>query len=89
MVITCVAAAGNLELLQHDCTPKYCPQELGDLVDKTAVVHDETKCFERTSLPAARQLSNFPEPGETDVQWFLGFQAGKQVWLLRPCHALH
>ena len=55
------------------------PQELGDLVDKTTVLSNETKCFERTKLPPARQLSNFPEPWETDVRWFLGFQAGKQV----------
>ena len=62
-------------LLEFVC----CPQELGDLVDKTTVVSSEAKCFERTSLPPAQQLSNFPEPWETDVQWFLGFQAHKQV----------
>ncbi len=75
--------------MQPVCTARYCAQELGDLADKTAVVHNETKCFERTDLPPARQLSNFPEPWEeTDVRWFLGFRASEQVWLVCICHAL-
>ena len=57
------------------------------MVDKTAVVRNETKCFERTNLPPARQLSNFPEPWEADVRWFLGFQAGDQVRLACTLHA--
>ena len=56
-------------------------------MDKTAVVHNETKCFSRTDLPPAQQLSNFPEPWETDVRWFLGYRAGKQVRLVCTRHA--
>ncbi len=42
----------------------------------------EAKCFERTGLAPAQQLSNFPELGEKDVQWYLGIYPSKRV---NPC----